>query len=141
MSVANYSLDTSVVIRLLTGQPVAQFNTAMKFLSGARAKAATIHVEDLVLAEAYYALQAYYEIPKDKALAALATFADATGTTLSEVAQYVLSTPDLDTAKPGFVDRLIHGQCSTRNHTLVTFEKAARKLPRTQILKTERTEK
>jgi len=141
MSAAHFSLDTSVVIRLLTGQPVDQFNMAMTFLEGARARGAQIHMEDLALAETYYALQAYYGMPKDKALAALATFADASGTTRSSVARSVLTIPDLNTAKPGFVDRLIHGQCSSKHHTLVTFEKAARKLPNTQILKTEGTEK
>lgn len=40
----------------------------------------------------------------------------------------------LATAKPGFVDRLIHGECRSEGHTLVTFEKAAKKLPSTLLL-------
>lgn len=47
---------------------------------------------------------------------------------------YHLALPNLASAKPGFVDRLIHAASQTANTTLVTFEKAAAKLPDTLVL-------
>ena len=44
--------------------------------------------------------------------------------------------PNLASAKPGFVDRLIHGTSHADGHTLVTFEKTAKKLPATIVLPT-----
>ncbi len=135
MNLVAYSLDTSVVMRLLTGKPTDQFEKAMTFLSDAQNEGKELFVTDLVLAESYYALQAYYGLPKDKALTALNLFAESSGVTVSDTARASLRTPNLSTKKPGFVDRLIHGQSHSQKHLLVTFEKAANKLPGTQLLK------
>ena len=54
----------------------------------------------------------------------------------SKVAGAVLLGPNLASAKPGFVDRLIHGTSHADGHTLVTFEKTAKKLPATIVLPT-----
>jgi predicted nucleic acid-binding protein len=128
------SLDTSVVIRLLVGQPADQYRRAMEFLRGQLSAGRVVHVSDLVLAEAYFALQGFYQLPKPDALQALTLFARHSGVTVTPVALEVLGLPKLATAKPGFVDRLIHGASQTDGHTLVTFEKAANKLAKTLVL-------
>lgn len=128
------SLDTSVVIRLLVGEPAGQYLRASKFLRDQILAGQVVHVSDLVFAEAYFALQGYYQLPKQDALQALALFARHSGVTVTAVAREVLEFPKLATAKPGFVDRLIHGASQTVGHTLVTFEKAATRLPATVIL-------
>ena len=46
----------------------------------------------------------------------------------------MLELQKLATAKPGLDDRLIHGTSQTAGHTLVTFERAAAKLPATFVL-------
>ena len=127
-------LDTSVVLRLLVGQPLDQYQVAMSFLSEAVTKHQPVHVSDLVLAEAYFALQGHYHLPKADALKALELFIKHSGVTASPVATRVLGQPNLASAKPGFVDRLIHGICHAEGLTLVTFEKAARRLPSTHLL-------
>lgn len=127
-------LDTSVVMRLLTREPVEQFQVAADFLAQQRAARRTMRVSDLVLAEAYFALQSFYQIPKPDALEALRQFVRHSGVVVGASTLQVLATPNLANAKPGFVDRLIHGAAREEGHTLVTFEKAARKLPSTEIL-------
>ena len=89
---------------------------------------------DLVLAEAYFALQAFYGMPKAVALEVLIGFAATNGLIFSSHARAVLATKNLAKAKPGFVDRLIHGAGHLAGQTLVTFEKAANKLPGTVVL-------
>ncbi len=128
------SLDTSALLRLLIGLPGDQYQRAAQFLAEQRASGESIHVADLVLAEAYFALQHYYSMPKADALTALTLFAQHSGVSLTPTAQAVLATPQLASAKPGFVDRLIHRASQSAGHTLITFEKAAKKLRSTVVL-------
>lgn len=134
MTHQSISLDTSCVLRLLVAQPPELFRIASVFLSKQHAAGVPIHVSDLVLAEAYFALQVFYQLSKSDAIDAIASFSDASGVTITATAREVLVLPNLASAKPGFVDRLIHGESHAAGHTLVTFEKAAKKLPATVVL-------
>lgn len=64
-------LDTSVVLRLLTGQPPKDARTAKERLHKAVEAHEDVHVTDLVLGEAYFALQYHYGVSKDQARAGL----------------------------------------------------------------------
>ncbi len=128
MNKLRYSLDTSFLIRLLTGDPVPQFLLAAGFLEKCGLEEGEAEVLDLVLAEAYFALQYHYGFPKEAALKALRQFSEQHAVAVSKHALEILSLPGLSTANPGFVDLLIHGFSRTKNCQLVTFEKKARKL-------------
>lgn len=127
-------LDTSVVLRLLVGQPVDQARRAVEFLDELARNGDKASVADLVVAEAYFALTHHYGVPKQRALAALREmFAD--GEIESPgIAADVLATEGLATAKPGFVDRLIHGGYVANGGSMATFEKAAGKLKAARVL-------
>ncbi|MBL9173179.1 MAG: PIN domain-containing protein [Verrucomicrobiales bacterium] len=127
-------LDTSVVLRLLLGQPAEQAARAVALLD----ELATGHhqpvVSDLVVAEAYFALQHHYGLSKTDALEGLRRLlADGEIRPLGAAAS-VLATDGLSSAKPRFVDRLIHGAYVAETCTMATFEKAARKLKNVRIL-------
>ena len=128
------SLDTSVVLRLLVAEPADQYQSAKEFLQQRLTAETRVHVSELVLAEAYFALQSFYGLPKQDAIDALSLFISHSGVTASLSATAILAQPNLAAGKPGFVDRLIHGISSTSGQTLVTFEKAAKKLPATHVL-------
>lgn len=128
MNKLRYSLDTSFVVRLLTGDPVPQFRLAADFLEQCGREEAVAEVVDLVLAEAYFALQYHYGFPKDMALKSLRQFAEQPSVAVSKYALEILSLSGLSSANPGFVDLLIHGDSRARNSQLVTFEKKSRKL-------------
>ena len=134
MNKLRYSLDTSFLIRLLTGDPVPQFHLAAGFLEKCSREESVAEVIDLVLAEAYFALQYHYGFPKDIALKSLYQFAQQPVVAVSKHVLEILSLPDLSSANPGFVDLLIHGFLNTKNCQLVTFEKKARKLEGVIIL-------
>ncbi len=137
MSTTRIAFDTSVAIRFLTAEPFSQFTIATAYFNELLKNGETAHVSDLVLSEAYFALQRFYGMSKATSLAALADFASIPGITLSPHALAVLTLPGLATAKPGFVDRLVHGASQSAGHTLITFEKAAKKLPGTVVLYSE----
>ena len=128
------ALDTSVALRLLTRDPAPLFKAAAAFLSEQVDQGTPLAVCDLVVAEAYFALQHHYGFPKAEALAALRDFAGHPGIEMSPITREILTLPNLATAKPGFVDRLIHGASHAAGQTLVSFEKATRKLPATLVL-------
>lgn len=127
-------LDTSVVLRLLLGQPTDQSQRAVAFLEAVARRGDQAVVSDLVVAEAYFALQHHYEVPKNEALVALRRmFAD--GEIESQgVATEVLAMEGLASAKPGFVDRLIQGAYISNGGSMATFEKASGKLKSVRVL-------
>jgi len=129
-------LDTSVVIRLLTGEQPAQARRALALLEETQAAGGRAIVSDLVVSEAYFALHAHYGVPKREAVLALL-----------EMLQSGLVFPDSDgcavdalraaargPARPGLVDRLIHAQYLARARRPVSFEKAFRKLKDALVL-------
>jgi predicted nucleic acid-binding protein len=127
-------LDTSVVLRLLLGQPADQSQRAVAFLEEVARRGDQAVVSDLVVAETYFALQYHYGVPKKEALVALRRmFAD--GEIESQgVAAEVLAAEGLASAKPGFVDRLIQGAYISSGGSMATFEKASGKLKSVRVL-------
>jgi len=134
MSQVAHALDTSFVIRLLTRDPLPLFRSASEFLTQWQEGTPGLIVPDLVLAETYFALQHHYGFPKADALAALLALSRHPAIAYSPHAMNTLALPQISTAKPGFVDRLIHGAAVAAGATLVTFENSARKLPNTVVL-------
>jgi predicted nucleic acid-binding protein len=125
-------LDTSVLVRLLVGEPREQARTAAEAILVAVDEGAEVTASELVVAEAYFALQSAYRLTKVDALGALGAFFEQSP--VRSAAAAVLSTPNLATAKPGFVDRLI-AVAYARDHDFVwTFERAARRLPKVRVL-------
>jgi predicted nucleic acid-binding protein len=128
-------LDTSVLVRVLTGEPRDLALVALDYLVECEKAGDRVLVSDWVIAEAYYALQHHYGASKRETLDALGDFLASPGVEgTGEVAE-VLATPNLESAKPGFIDRVIH-----RNYLrlgaeeVATFERAAAKLPHIRVL-------
>ena len=65
-------LDTSVVVRLLTGMPVEQANSARAALEAQ--PYGSVAVSDLVVGETYFALRHHYGVPHGRTIAALRAF-------------------------------------------------------------------
>ena len=129
-----YALDTSVLVRILTGlpQPLAA-NVAMALEKKRRAGDSFV-VSNLVLSEAYYAVQHHYGVDKATALKALRVLSLQRGFEFSDEAKGALALPNIAKASPGFVDRLIHGEQVAHGVKVISCEKDFRKLPDTELL-------
>ena len=128
-------LDTSFIIRLLTGDPPDQAARAQAMLERCIERGQRPLVTDLVVVEAYFALQSHYQVPKAEALEALLRLLQSGDVKPVGFALEIMkSTPNLAMAKPGFVDRIIHAEVHSHNRRLLTFEKAATKLASTTVL-------
>ena len=129
-----YALDTSVLVRILTGlpQPLAA-NVAMALEKKRRAGDSFV-MSNLVLSEAYYAVQHHYGVDKVAALEALRVLSLQRGFEFSDEAKRALALPNIAKASPGFVDHLIHGEQVAHGVKVISCEKDFRKLPDTELL-------
>lgn len=128
-------LDTSVILRLLTGEPERQARRALAEVQGLLKHEAVLLVSDLVVAEVYFALQHHYAVPKSEALSVIANFLKEKGIEPLGAAATVLAVPNLAKAKPGFVDRLIHAAYKQQSvDETLSFEKAAKRLTGVRVL-------
>lgn len=128
-------LDTSVLVRVLTGEPRDLALVALSYLLEREKAGDRILVSDWVIAEAYYALQYHYGASKRDTLDAIGEFLTSPGVEGTGEVAAVLAIPDLETAKPGFIDRVIHrNYLRSGAEEVVTFEKAAAKLSHVRVL-------
>jgi predicted nucleic acid-binding protein len=127
-------LDTSVVLRLLTGQSAAQAAAAVAFLDDLQRRGDRPIVSDLVVAETCFALHHHYGVSKADALGALRRLFDEGEIASSGAARAILGSRGLASAKPGFVDRLIHQDYSAGGGRMATFETASAKLDAVTVL-------
>ena len=63
----NIGIDTSVLVRLVTGQPPNLFTLCVERLSALSAEDAEIFASNQVIGEAYVALQHHYGVSKEDA--------------------------------------------------------------------------
>ena len=128
-------LDTSVVVRLLTGEPEDLAGVALRYLMNRRREGDRVLVSDWVLAETYYALQHHYNASKKDTLNALRSFLATPGIEGTGEVPEVIAAPGLESAKPGFIDRVIHANYLRSGvEEMATFEKAAARLPAVRVL-------
>ena len=123
------ALDTSVVMRLLTGQPLDLATVARSYMAETEQAGAKVLVSNLVVMEAYFACQHHYGMSKAAVLDGLLKLFSIPTFVVHPQLISLLSIPTLATAKPGFLDRLIHAEATTDRLPLITFEKAAARLP------------
>src|SRR5262249_50595842 len=127
--------DTSVLVRVLTGEPKDLALVALDYLLEREKAEDRVLVSDWVLAEAYYALQLHYGASKKATLDALRRFLASPAIEGTGEVAAVLATPNLESAKPGFIDRVIHqNYLRSGAEEVATFEKAADKLPQARVL-------
>jgi len=121
-------LDTTVLLRLLVGQPAEQYQAALRFMDAVEKAGMRVLVSNLVLAEAYFACQHHYGISKESVLQGMGALLARQTFVVHPAALELLSLRGIASAKPGFLDRLIHAEYARFGTPLATFEKAARKL-------------
>lgn len=124
-------LDTSVVVRLLIGEPEAQYRAARERLQRAHAEARDILVTDLVVTEAYFALRHHYGVPDPDARDRLGQLL-ASGLVRSEPAG--MAGPVGAGAVAGLADRLIHHRYQGLGAGTLTFDRAQAGLEGVELL-------
>ncbi|MCU0795097.1 MAG: PIN domain-containing protein [Akkermansiaceae bacterium] len=124
-----YGIDTSVLVRLLTGDPAADYQkTVAAFEKRLEAEPqAELFASNQVIGEAYIALQHHYGIAKHQARAALLSVLTS-GLCSPQNGAAVLTALQTNQGC-GLLDRLIVDDYSARGMTVVTHDRRMNKLP------------
>ena len=131
-----YGADTSIILRVLTGQPTSLAAVVRTRLESLWLSGAILDVCDLVVSETYFALQHSYGLTKERALNALLKLSAHPGFRLSSQVVAALRTENLARAKPGFLDRVIHGTyVADDDSVMLTCEKGSRRLSNVEVIK------
>ena len=128
-------LDTSIVLRLLTGEPHELALRVVNRVMAITHSGGFCSISDLVAVESYFALQHHYKMPKAEALSALAALSEGKGILFSEAAGKVLKLKGLAHANPGFADRLIHAGYRQSGQNMLTCERAAASLDGVDVVR------
>lgn len=132
----NIGVDTSFVIRLLTGEPAPLAAKALRMMQDLEAKGGHILLSDLVVAETYFALQHHYRVPKAEVLTRLRQFVGSEAVSCTGSAKAILARPGIANIAPGFVDcMIVDHYLGLGADEVVTFDRAARNLPGVRTLK------
>ncbi len=129
-----YALDTSVLVRILVNRPQPLASDVIDEVSRRIADGDTMVVPNLVLSEAYYAVQHHYGVDKETVLRSFRILSVNAGFEFSEEAKAVLSIEGLDHAKPGFVDRLICAEQQRVGVSVLSCEKGFRRMPNAEVI-------
>ncbi len=127
-------LDTSVVLRLLTGAPARQADAARALLA---TKRDTFCISDLVVGESYFALRHHYAVPHTEAAKALAAPLDDPRIQCTGVARRVLQNAGARgaaRAAPGVMDQLVLADYRADLCTVATFDRDLAKADGAQLL-------
>ena len=123
-----HGLDTSVVVRIISGLPEGAAEKVGERIAAEIADGDDFTVSALVLSEACFALQHHYAFTKEEALQSLLAFSRTDGIRIAESIRAILESPNLARAKPGFVDRMIVGEYATVGSDTYSCEKSFRRL-------------
>ena len=129
-----HGLDTSVVVRIISGLPEGAAENVGERIAAEIAEGNDFSVSALVLSEAYFALQHHYAFTKEEALQSLLAFACTDGIRVATSIRATLASPNLAKANPGFVDRMIIGEYATAGSDTYACEKSFRRLAGTVVI-------
>lgn len=127
-------IDTSVLVRVLVGEPAALAAKAQHRLLRAHQEREPVMVSDLVIAEAYHTLKYHYAYdPADirKVLTTMLT-SGLVQPEIGSAALAVLQSPE--PGKAGFVDRLIQARYRLDGMTTLTLDKTQAKLANAELV-------
>ena len=127
-------LDTSVVLRLLTGVPAKQADAARSMLAASRD---TICISDLVVSETYFALRHHYAVPHADAAHALAALLDDPRVQCTGVAKRVVrdaTARSVSRSAPGLMDQLILADYRANQCTVATLDRELAKADGAQLV-------
>ena len=129
-----FGMDTSYLLRLLTGQPKKLAEKALARYLEAVGRGDSFSVSDTVVTEAYYALQHHYGKTKDETIEALKGISEDDSIAFSAGFDSVISLSNLANANPGFLDRVLAADYRSRGQITLSCEKSFCRLPDTEVV-------
>ena len=128
-----FGIDTSVLVRLLTGEPPTEFARAFNALrQRIESEDALILASNQVIGEAYVAVQHHYGVSRADARNALLEVLQS-GVVAPQNGREVLAAFET-TGQPGLLDRLIVDDCNRGGLEVLTLDRRMAGLPGARLL-------
>ena len=128
----HFGIDTSILVRLLTGHPKSDFEYCMRQLRGLLEQGCEIFASNQVIGEAYVAVQHHYGVSKAETRAAMLGVLSSglVGPTNGRAVIVALGASD----GPGLFDRLIADDYSRTGPEVLTLDRRMARLDDVRLL-------
>ena len=120
---ARYLVDTNVLLRFLTGEPVAQALAVKKLFARAATGELTLEVSPVIVAETIYTLLSYYEVDRKEAVEKIETLLRQPGFKVRESNEVFSALERLKTINVGFADAFLAASSAGANITIASFDR------------------
>ncbi len=127
-----FGIDTSILVRLLTGHPESDFESSVSRLRDLLEKGCEIFASNQVIGEVYVAVQHHYGVSKVEARAAMlgVLTSGLVGPSNGRAVLVALETSD----SPGLFDRLIADDYSRAGLEVLTLDRRMARLDDARLL-------
>ena len=121
-------LDTNILVRFITGEPIDQANAVANLFRAAEAGKLKLAVLPMVLAEAVFVLTSFYEHPRAKVAEVLAHLISCPGFQADEPERMLHALKLFGAGKLDFVDCYLAAASIRDGRALVSFDRDLAKL-------------
>ena len=119
----HYLIDTNVLLRFLTGEPVAQAWAVKKLFARAATGELVLEVSPVIVAESLYTLVFYYEVERKDAVEKIAKLLRQPGFKVRESTEVFSALERLKNANVGFADAYLAASGAEEGIPIVSFDR------------------
>ena len=117
-----YLLDTNILLRFLSGEPVTQAAAARNLFAQAAAGKVVLDISPVIVAEALYTLLSFYGVERKRAAEKLSVLLQQRGVKLRDANQVLSALERLQTANVGFADAFLAAGAAEETVSVASFD-------------------
>lgn len=118
-----YLVDTNILLRFLSGEPVRQAEAARKLFSEAAAGEVVLDVSPVIVAETIYTLLSFYDVERQEAVEKLLMLLRQPGLKIRDAAQVFSALERLRATHAGFTDAFLAAGGAAENVAVASFDR------------------
>ena len=118
-----YLLDTNILLRFLSGEPVRQAQAAKKLFAQAAAGEVLLDVSPVIVAETIYTLLSFYGVERQEAVEKLLMLLRQPGLKIRDGAQVFSALERVRAANAGFADAFLAAGGAEENVAIASFDR------------------
>jgi len=118
-----YLVDTNILLRFLSGEPVTQAAAARNLFVQAGAGKVVLDISPVIVAETFYTLLSFYGVERKTAAEKLSVLLRQRGVKLRDANQVLFALERLQTANVGFADAFLAAGAVEETVSVASFDR------------------
>jgi predicted nucleic acid-binding protein len=118
-----YLVDTNILLRFLSGEPVGQAAAARKLFHRAQTGEVVLDISPVIVAEAFYTLLSFYGVERKAAAEKISLLLQQRGVRLRDASQVLAALVRLQTANVGFADAYLAAGAAEEKLSVASFDR------------------